>query len=290
MSRESGDTVFIILVNYNGWKVTAECLDSLKRMNCRDYAAVVVDNCSTDDSAERLEAAYAGDPQVTVIRSEANRGFAGGTNLGIRHALGRGAGWIMLLNNDTEAEADFLDRMMAQADRESIFAPRINYWSDRTTPWYCAGRIDRNTGIVKNGDPAKGGEVSFASGCCMLFSAEVFRRIGEFDEDYFMYYEDVDYCLRAAAAGVRIVYVPEAVIYHKVGSTTGGEQSKLSIYYNNRNRFIVIRRYRFGVRCVIYTAVTRVMRYTAACLTGGNDRVILTAYRDYRKICRGETP
>lgn len=280
--------VHIILVNYNGWKVTCECISSLKRMENREWHAVIVDNASADGSLAELEKAYALDGQVSVVSAGANLGFAGGTNLGIRCALAQGAEWILLLNNDTEVPADFLDRMTEKADRESIFAPRISLFSDRAAVWYAAGYIDFRTGTVKNGDPSRGGEVSFASGCCMLFSPEVFSRIGEFDEDYFMYYEDVDFCLRAREAGVRIVYLPEAAVFHKVGRTTGGEQSKFSIYYNNRNRFYILRKYHFGAIAVFYTAVTRALRWTAGILTGGNDRVILQAYRDYRKGISGK--
>lgn len=285
MSGQNTGRAAFILVNYNGRKVSRECVASLKRMKNRDWFAVIVDNDSPDGSFAELEKEYASDGQVTVVSAGANLGFAGGTNLGIRTALEQGAEWILLLNNDTEVAEDLLDRMLEGADRESIYAPRINYFSDRGKAWYAAGRIDFNTGTVKNGDPETGGEVSFASGCCMLFSPKVFDKIGEFDEGYFMYYEDVDYCLRARAAGVRIVYLPEAVVYHKVGATSGGEQSKLSIYYNNRNRFFLIRKYRelFTVRCVVYTACTRVLRFCAGVVRRGNDRVIAEAYRDFRK-------
>ena len=289
MSGQNAGRAAFILVNYNGWEVTRECVASLKRMKNQDYFVVIVDNDSSDGSFAELEKAYASDSQVMVVSAGANLGFAGGTNLGIRAALEQSAGWILLLNNDTEASENFLGRMLEGADRESIFAPRINYFSERETPWYAAGQIDFNTGTVKNGDPETGKEVSFASGCCMLFSPEVFEKIGEFDEEYFMYYEDVDFCLRARSAGIRIVYLPDAVVYHKVGSTSGGEQSKLSIYYNNRNRFFLIRKYRklFTLRCVLYTACTRVMRFCAGVVRKGNDRVIADAYRDYRKGITG---
>ncbi len=283
--------VTIILVNYNGGRITRECVDSLKRMRNQDYDVLIVDNCSTDDSPDELKRAYAEDPQISVIATEENRGFAGGNNFGIRAAIENGAEWILLLNNDTEVEEDFLDRMVRDIDRDTIYAPRINLFSDRTTPWYAAGQIDFNTGIVKNGDPEKGGEVTFASGCCMLFSSDVFRKIGEMDEGYFMYYEDVDYCLRARAAGIRIIYRPEAVIYHKVGGTTGGEQSKLSIYYNNRNRFWIIRKYRelFTARCIFYTAGTRMLRCCCGVIKNGNDKIILRAWKDFRAGIRGQS-
>ena len=283
--------VTIILVNYNGGRVTRECVDSLKRMRNQDYSVIIVDNGSTDASFDELKQVYAEDPQICVIATGENRGFAGGNNFGIRTAIEQGTEWILLLNNDTEAEEDFLDRMTENVDRETIYAPRINLFSDKKTPWYAAGWIDFNTGIVKNGNPEKGGEVSFASGCCMLFSCDVFRKIGELDEGYFMYYEDMDYCLRAREAGIRIVYKPEAVIYHKVGGTTGGEASKLSIYYNNRNRFYIIRQYRevFTGRCILYTAGTRLLRYTGGLLKNGNDKVILRAWKDFRAGLRGKS-
>ena len=193
MDNRSTIIVYIILVNYNGWKDTRDCIHSLGQMHNQNYHVIVVDNASTDDSSEILHELFYMNDKVTVIDAESNQGFAGGNNLGIRYASECGAEYIMLLNNDTEVREDFLDRITANIDKNSIVTPRINYYSnsDKNMPWYCAGEIDYHRGIVKNGDPLYEGEVSFASGCCMLFSEEVFKTLGGLDERYFMYYESI---------------------------------------------------------------------------------------------------
>ncbi len=102
-----------------------------------------------------------------------------------------------------------------------------------------------------------------------------------------MYYEDVEYSLRAVSKGIHIVYIPSSVIYHKVGKSSGGETSAFSIYYTNRNRFYLIQEYHLGIVCIVYTFCTRMLRVLTAGIRKSNDRIIIEAYRDFRNHKKG---
>lgn len=277
------DKVYIIIVNYNGFTVTCECIDSLLKIYNTNFHIVLVDNCSTDNSFIKFKERFINNEKVDVIKTPVNSGFAGGNNYGISYAIEKGAKLYLLLNNDTEVEPDFLDALLNGYADDTICTPRINYYYDKEIVWYSAGEVDFNKGIVKNGNPLLEKKVTFASGCCMLLSNKVIDIIGMLDESYFMYYEDLAYSLDAVNSGIDIVYKPNSIIYHKVGLTTGGEKSKLSIYYNNRNRFYILKRYKFGLRCYVYTYLSRMVRFIKGCVKRDNDTVILEAYIDYKK-------
>lgn len=273
--------VFIILINYNSYAYTRDCLQSLLRLEYDPYEIIVVDHASVDGSLCRLKSDFKNERRIAFLQAGGNLGFAGGNNLGIRYALEQGGELFLLLNNDTETEPDFLSQLMKTYRDDCIYTPKICYDSDREKIWYAAGEFDRNRCVVKNGRPDKRAQVSFASGCCMLFSKEVIDRIGLMREDYFMYYEDAEYSLRAAKEGIRIIYIPDSVVYHKVGKSSGGEKSRFSVYYTNRNRFYLIREYRLGFRCILYTFCTRLLRVLTAGIRKNNDGVILRAYWDF---------
>ena len=280
--------VYIILVNYNGSKVTKECIESLMEVNYKNFKIILVDNCSSDDSYVRLSDLYNLNDKIIVIKTPANNGFAGGNNFGLQYAIKLGGEIFLLLNNDTEVEPDFLDQLLDGYDSKKIHTPKINYYFDKDKSWYAAGKIDFRRCVVANGKPDVEKKVSFASGCCMLFSKEVIEKIGFLDETYFMYYEDVAYSLEAELANVNIIYKPKAIVYHKVGITSGGEESKLSIYYNNRNRLYIMKKYNFGVGCYIYTYLSRIIRVLKGYIANDNNRTIIEAYKDYRHGITGK--
>lgn len=281
-------TVFIILVNYNRAPLTMACVDSLKKMGNQNYKVIIVDNCSTDNSFELLTIEYTANEKVIVIKNIDNTGFAGGNNYGIEYALNMNAEYLMLLNNDTEVDCDFLDEILSNYHGDGIHVPRINYYDDKNSAWYAAGEIDYNKCVVRNGKVDFEQKVTFASGCCMLFSCQIIERIGLLKEEYFMYYEDVAYSLDAIQHNIDIIYKPNALVFHKVGKSSGGEKSKISIYYNNRNRFYIMKEYRFGLRCYLYTAITRIIRLMVGFVKKDNNIIILEAYLDYKKGVKGK--
>ncbi|MBR3348952.1 MAG: glycosyltransferase family 2 protein [Solobacterium sp.] len=242
--------VSIILVNYNGYQDTIDCLRSLREITYQNHEAIIVDNASTNDSVERLIDAI--DDREILIRSENNDGFAAGNNIGIRYALAHGADYCLLLNNDTVTEPGFLDHLIegfGLSERCGLTIGKILYEGKRDIIWYAGGSISRKNGKTMHwhyrekdaGLPEAPQKVSFATGCCMCLSREAIEKVGLMDESYFLYEEDTDYCCRIADAGFEMIYIPQARIYHKVNASTG-QKPGLSQYYSVRNKYRMIQK------------------------------------------------
>lgn len=241
-------SVYIILLNYNGWKDTIECVKSLSVVKGVDTRIVVVDNHSTDDSVEHLKSL---DDQIILIRARENNGFSAGNNLGIRYAIGHNADYVLLLNNDTVAEQDFVTPLVEYASSHrdcGCISSRIYYFRDRNKIWYDGGTFHPYTcraehyRFNENGSPITGiHEAGFISGCCMLIPASVIRNAGYMDERYFLYVEDAEYSLRIQKAGYKLYWDADHFFYHKVSASTG--KSNMAEYYEIRNRYLLAKQY-----------------------------------------------
>jgi len=242
--------VFIVVINFNGWKDTEECLASLERVNYGNTEVILIDNASEKKPPE-LTDEFSG-LKITQIFNEENLGFAGGNNQGIRLALKEGADYVLLLNNDTVVEPDFLKKMVEAAEEEEtagIVGPLILFDSKKTI-WSAGGRIGRcftRGELIGYKEKNEGQyrfveQVDYISGTCLLIKTEFIRKIGLISEDYFLYYEDTDWCLRAKAVGGRCLLAPQAVIYHKASRSTR-EFSYPYIYYHSRNGLMFAARF-----------------------------------------------
>lgn len=235
-------SVFIIIVNWNGFWDTSECIRSILNISYDNYTIIVVDNSDKDESKE-LAKIFS---EVITLRSETNLGFAGGNNLGIEYALGKGADYILLLNNDTTVEKDFLNILVDSASNNKnigITVPQINYYNEPHKIWSAGGTISKirgsgfaETNTWENKVERKDKSVSFVSGCCMLIKKEVIKKVGMFDEMFFLYVEDTDLCFRVLKAGYSINVVSKTKIYHKIKGSTRNNFSVLPLYYTTRNR------------------------------------------------------
>lgn len=248
--------VVIILVNFNGSDDTIDCIISLNGLTYKNYEIVVVDNCSSDDSIEDLERAKA-IYHFTLLKSNENKGFSTGNNIGIRYALEHNADYIWILNNDTLVEPGALEKLLTGFTYDKkcgITIGKIFFEQNRNIVWYAGGAFDPwtartehwNYGRIETSKQSIC-NVTFATGCCMLVSRQAIEKVGLFDEDYFLYEEDVDYSYRMTTQGYKMVYVPEAVIFHKVSASTG-QASSVSQYYSIRNKYLLIRKYFRGIR------------------------------------------
>ena len=246
----------IILVNYNGYKDTIECIKSLKNLKYNNYKIIIVDNASSDNSINELNK-YVGD-NLLLLKSNENLGFSGGNNIGIKYALENDADYVMLLNNDTEVEPNFLEYMINAAESDKsigIVGCKIKYYDNKNLLWYAGGQVNwfkfigEHFGMREedNGQYDKFKKISFMTGCCMLIKREVIEKVGMLPDEYFMYFEDVDFCVKVQEAGYKIVYEPKAVIYHKVGISGGGEESPFSIKWCTRNRIYFMNKYSYKV-------------------------------------------
>ena len=256
----------IIIVNYNGFSDTKECIESINNKD-ESILIIVVDNGSKNDESRELKSLF---PDIHTIRSEINGGFSYGNNLGIKYALDNNYDYCMLLNNDTLIDSGMIHLLLTKADDKTITVPTMFYASMPDTIWYGGGFINRSTGnsqhkrmnTKENVDLLKDEESTFATGCCILFNSNLVKRIGMFNEEMFMYCEDTEFCIRALKDENRILYVPQAKLWHKVSKSTGGSASQFSTYYMTRNRFYCIKKHRdfYNWTAMPFTFVSRIIR------------------------------
>ena len=241
--------VYIVVLNWNGWQDTVECVTSCRKLSYGHFRILVVDNASTDGSEAILRDRF---PDLEIVQTGANLGYAGGNNAGIRYAVERGAGYVWLLNNDTVVDPTALDEMVRIADEKpavGMVGPKILLHS---RPQYlnCIGStINLRTGqpsLIGLGERDDGRfdeirEMDTLSGCSLLVKREVIDAVGLMDERFFLFYEETDWILRAKRAGFTMLYVPGARIWHKVSASVGGHQSPLMLYYMTRNNPLLMR-------------------------------------------------
>ncbi len=240
-------TFSVIVLNWNGREHLAGCLDSLKVQTIDSFEVLVVDNGSTDGSAEFLEANYSG--FVTLIRSPKNIGFAAGNNLAIAEARGT---YIALLNNDAEAAPDWLELTAAAMDgdgRAGMCAVKILNFQDRrmidnTGHLIYRDGLNRGRGRLEQdcGQYDQETEALFPSGCAAVYRKAMLDEIGCFDEDFFAYGDDTDIGLKGRLAGWTCIFQPLAVVYHKYSGSTG-HYSPFKAFHVERNRIWIAVKY-----------------------------------------------
>ncbi|MDR3543889.1 MAG: glycosyltransferase family 2 protein [Desulfosporosinus sp.] len=248
--------IAIILLNYCNYQDTLQCVDSLKKINYDNYYVLIVDNASDNQSMSVLQKIE--NDRITVVSSGKNGGFAYGNNYAIDIASKRGYDFVLLLNNDTLVDADFLNKLVAaNVDvacdmKVGMLTSRIMFYPDTEKVWYAGGKVDwNNLRAIQEGynyehsdHHSKNKTVTFASGCCMLISKEVIKNVGKLPEDYFMYYEDLDYCVQVTDAGYGILYVTDSIMYHCVSSSSGGQESPFVVEWTARSRRKFFRKYK----------------------------------------------
>lgn len=245
----------VVLLNWNGLVHLRECLPSVLASDYPEFVVVVVDNGSRDGSVAWLRAHH---PGVTLVALPSNLRFAGGNNAGAQAALAAGVDVVLLLNNDTVVDRGLLTALggaFAADPRLAIAGPRICYWDDPTRIWYGGGKLSLGLAHIAHRairasvdagrDPA--GATAWVTGCALAVRAELWRAMEGLDEAFYIYGEDVDFCLRARAAGAGIAYVPEGRLQHKVSASVGGHASAFKVYHKSRATRMLLRRHAKGV-------------------------------------------
>lgn len=246
----------IITVNYNGFYDTCALIDSIP---FNDYMEViVVDNASVQDEASAIQTKY---PQVKVIRSDKNLGFAGGNNLGIKAAKGE---FVFFVNNDTffkDFKVQALMDRLKSSSKIGVVCPKIRFEWDNN-PIQFAGYTPLSKITIRNKAIGFGEEdraqydtphpTPYAHGAAMMLKKDVIEKVGLMPEDYFLYYEELDWSMMITRAGYDIWYDPACTIYHKESQTTG-QNSPLRTYYITRNRLLLVKRNWKGYsKCLSY--------------------------------------
>ena len=266
--------ISIVVLNWNNYQDTLECMNSLIEVNYENFNIVIVDNGSRNNSVSKIkkwlnvnkfkyipkksnsEFFYntSLNIKIILIKNIKNYGFAKGNNIGIKFALHYlRANSVVLLNNDTIVHSDFLLHLINTSQEKKtigIVGPKIYYYDNRKNkkeviwsagnknnyffPWLSSARGQGKFDV----NQFKKGEVDSISGCCMLIKKEIFKSIGYFDPKYFCYGEEDDLCLRTTRGGFDIYYSPKSVIWHKVARSSGGGFNKTVAFYKIRNKIM----------------------------------------------------
>lgn len=255
--------VAIIILNWNGKEDTIECLESLKDVTYPNYEILLVDNGSIDGSVECFKDKY---PEIDIIENSENLGFAEGNNVGIRRATDKGADYVLMLNNDTVVDPEFLGELVKvteEDERIGAIGPDIRLYDNPSKPQ-----------IKKYGRIHTISDVDTLSGACLLLKIKVLLKIGLLHAIYFCYDEDREINERLKKNGYRVVYVPtNSKVYHKLGSTSN-KISNLQIYYMTRNRFLTVRKHKLNIDGILFLIKETFMDFIIQILLKRNVKII----------------
>jgi GT2 family glycosyltransferase len=238
--------VIVAILNYNLWEDTIECVASFQGITYPTYEILIADNGSSDGSYEILKQNL---PQCEVRSTGANLGYTGGVNACLRFALEKDPSYVLILNNDTVVTNDFLDHLVqaledspnAAAACGTIYChhdpERVWFAGGHMIPWRGLAVHEHEGEIMKREALGEPRETDFLNGCMVLFRASALETVGYEDERFFMVLDDIELSARVRRMGLLLLYVPRAVIYHKV---LGEDLSPFKIYYAVRNRFLLI--------------------------------------------------
>ncbi|MBI4517288.1 MAG: glycosyltransferase family 2 protein [Deltaproteobacteria bacterium] len=242
--------VAVVVLNWNRTADTIECLASLARVTYPGAEIVVVDNGSRPSPREQVLAQF---PSVTYLENPHNLGYAGGNNVGLRYALAHGHQYVCVLNNDTVVEPDFLRAAVAAAEsdpRIAVVGVKVLAFRDPSKVWVAYGKLTYGHGLVQlvgfyadDSRFAVACDVDWVPGTALLLRRSALEQIGLFDEEFFAYHEDVDWCTAAREAGWRVVFAPSARILHKGHGTSGQGYVTPRQYLSGHNMVLFVRKH-----------------------------------------------
>jgi GT2 family glycosyltransferase len=252
--------VSIVILNWNGHADTIACLESITQLETGNFQieTLVVDNASTNDSVEKIKKTF---PKINIVKNKENLGFAQGNNEGIKYAMEHEADYVLVLNNDTILDKNLVLEFLRSAEKHPkagvmtgkiYFAKGYEYHKTRykkqelgKVVWSAGGDIDwknvygTNHGVdeVDTGQFSKERHTDFATGACSFLNVNALKQVGLYDKKYYLYLEDMDLSHRIKLKNWEIIYVPKAILWHKV-SQSSGIGSSLNDYYITRNRLL----------------------------------------------------
>ena len=293
--------VAIVIVNYKGRDDTLACLDSLAALTYPDFSVYVVDQNSGDgfvQAGRELTQKSEWEGRLHIVANGENTGFADGCNRGTRAALDAGAAYVLLLNNDCVVPPDFLEPLIEFAESDAkigIIGPTMRYFDNREVIWAAgammgtrAQSVLRLNGEKVESEPPEPVPVDFIVGAGLMAKRAVWETVGLLDLDFFLYYEEADFCVRARTLGWRVVHVPTAHLWHKVSRSTGTD-SRLTQYYMRRNALLYLQKHgTFAARLALLAESLRLVLVWTVQKKRDRRTILLRAVSDYLKGRRGK--
>lgn len=304
VNQKFGGNISIIIVNWNGWEDTIECLESLFQIDYPCYQIVVVDNGSQDSSIQRIRDYLNGQinikspfiknhtnffprqmkeysldeiegggstvkkdsldvqGQIFLLKCPENYGFAEGNNIGIKFSLENlSPDYVLLLNNDTFVESDFLEKLVEIAEnyqRIGVVGPKVCYYHQPhiinsagvIMDWYSGTGCNQGINKVDSGLFDVTLDFDALIGVCLLIRASLFEKVGYLDEKFFLLLEETDFCLRVKKNNFRVVFHPKSKVYHKEGFS--GTLKPASLYFSSRNRLFLVKKHQPPNKKLLY--------------------------------------
>jgi len=289
MDKKENPCVAIILLNWNGFEDTSECIKSLLQLSYNNYKVVVVDNKSDNEEGKRLKEYF---PQIHLIQNEINRGFAGGNNDGIKWAKDNNFDLVWILNNDTVVDKDSLLFQVKHFDNKNVgcVGPKIKYYNSNKI--WARGvhllklslrplRIYFFSNIGEGEDDntkEENCDLQYISGCSIIMRNTIENIF--FDEDFFAYCEDMELCHRIRQERYRLIYEPKSIVYHKGSQASGGQKlNKRTAYFSYRNKIIFLRK-----TCPFYKSIL-ISPFYLACYLRDLTRIVLK-YQEKRILAQ----
>ncbi len=239
----------IIILNWNGWEDTINCVNSLKGIDCSElYKIIIIDNCSTDDSVKRIKKTF---PEIELIQNDSNLGFGGGCNTGLLRSIQDNTEFVWLLNNDTTVYADSLQELLNTANSNSnigIIGSVLYFMNDATSiQTWGGGYISFWTGMAKHILNKKDvHKLQYVTGASMLIRIKALNEVGVFDHaSYFMYWEDTDLCFRFKKNGWILAVAENSKVLHKESASFINNNYLLVRYFNQSAVMFFCKFYRF---------------------------------------------
>lgn len=237
----------IVTVLYNSANVLEEFFATLNLQTIKDFVLIAVDNNSRDNSIEIFkDLANKAEFKTILLEEKENWGIAKGNNIGITKALELDCNYVLLSNNDIVLRVDTIERLFCALNDPtiSIVVPKIHYYDTNRRLWFGGGRFSMLSGprhdYLREEDNSQADKekiIDYSPTCFMLLKSEVFKTVGMMDENYFVYWDDTDFVWRACHKyGLKMLYVPSSLLEHRVGFSSGGDESVFTIKYDNRNK------------------------------------------------------
>jgi GT2 family glycosyltransferase len=253
----------VVTVSFNSGRLLHAFLGSVFGQTLSDFRLYVIDNASKDDSVAIVKESH--DERVKLIENAVNLGVAEGNNQGIRAALADGCKTVLFLNNDTEFPNDLFAQLYSALEENNcdMATGKVLYFEPSNLIWCAGGWFDPGRfygafhygmGEKDTGQYDEPRRITYAPTCCLLVSQSVFQRIGMMDSKYFVYSDDVDFLYRCLRRDISLWYIPKAMLFHKVSSLTGGDESDFAIRFMTRNRMYFIRKHLSAWQSLIWGA------------------------------------